>query len=511
MQNQLEILMAVADEAFASACGRSLTPLEKHLLKGALTGCRYKEIYQALPDIEKDSADLKRNAFQRSRAFQFWRQLTIALQKAELLAPDEKIGLKNASKVLTAEALQKAGLLAPDEKIGLKNAREILERSRATPKPVTVEVMGDRIAWVGRRALVQQILDELRRDVRIISLVGISGIGKTSLAARLTYCSQLKQQFPSFHIIRFAEESPTHKKTPDFATIAQAILGQAATSSEQDINTSMHRVLQILRDQPHLLILDMAEVAIQTATPEQTQFRDRTLQRFVEALVTEDLMASALIFTSQLKLPPILEGRYPVRMAEHRLTGLVFEEVTQLFAAWDILSGSGHRDILQELSEVYEGHPLALKVIAGEVRCKPYNGSLTAYWHDYRAELEQFRQWMANEQTPTLPRLESYSCDLTALVRSRLMNTLDHLEKTDPLAHHLLCMGSTYRPAVEREAWLTMEPEVPRGDLIDAFQSLQRRFLLEPERPQSSQILYRLHNLVRCTALDRLARLEPCS
>lgn len=484
MQNQLEILMAVANEAFVAAYGNSFTALENKLLKGALTGLSYKEIYSNLPDTEKRANNLTLNAFQRSLAFQFWNQLTAALQKATLMAPEEKIGLKNA--------------------------REVLARSQTIPQSLVVEVMGDRIAWVGRQALMQRIVDELLEDVRIISLVGISGIGKTSLAARLTYCPQLKQRFPSSHILRFAEKSPAGTSPADFAPIAQAILGQAAMSSEQDVNAVMPRVIQTLQSRPYLLVLDMAEVVIQTAAPGQTEFRDHALEEFVDAFVAADMMASALIFTSQLKLPPILEGRYPARMTEHRLTGLVLEEVSQLFAAWEIPIGPNHREVLQEFTDVYEGHPLALKVIAGEIRCEPYNGSLTVYWQDYRAELEQFRQWMADEQISTLPRLESYSCDLAALVRSRLVRTLDRLEQTEPLAHRLLCMGATYRPAVEREAWFEMEPEVPRNDLIDAFQSLQRRFLLEAERSQSSLALYRLHNLVRCTALDRLGRLESC-
>jgi adenylate kinase family enzyme len=477
MEHRLEFLISYTNKLYENESGRPLTSLQQHLLEGALVGLSYKDIYQALPKLDTEHNGLTLNAFQRSLAYQFWNQLTAILQKT--------------------------GVLGWDERIGLKNAREILERAHLNPQSVMVSVMGDRIPWVGRQALMQQIIDELLGDVRVVAFVGISGIGKTSLAARLTYFPQICQRFSSIHIIRLDAD---HKS--DVALIIQTLLESPDAHQERNIEESIHQVIQRLQNQSHLLILDMAEVALHQTSQGSTQFRDAGLQKIVETMVASETVNSAILFTSQLKLPTILEGRHSMRVAEHLLVGLEFEEVSQLFAAWNISLAPDHKEVLQQYSELYEGHPLALKVIAGEVRCSPYDGNLFAYWQDYGAELEQFRQWMVDEQSQDVPRLDSYSCDLTDLVRSRLAHTLDRLEQQDPLAHHLLCMGAIYRPAVNRESWLAlMMPDVQRSQLIDAFQTLQRRFLLEPEHSTPQQVLYRLHNLVRCTALDRLDRL----
>lgn len=44
-------------------------------------------------------------------------------------------------------------------------------------------------------------------------------------------------------------------------------------------------------------------------------------------------------------------------------------------------------EYLQRIIQIYEGHPLALRIIAGEIRETPYHSDISAYWHDYGQEI----------------------------------------------------------------------------------------------------------------------------
>jgi hypothetical protein len=61
--------------------------------------------------------------------------------------------------------------------------------------------------------------------------------------------------------------------------------------------------------------------------------------------------------------------------------------------------------------------------------------------------------------------------------------------------------------SVERAAWLLLIADSPREEQTSAFQTLQRRFLLEGDRT-SGQISYQLHSLIRSVALQHLSRLD---
>lgn len=103
--------------------------------------------------------------------------------------------------------------------------------------------------------------------------------------------------------------------------------------------------------------------------------------------------------------------------------------------------------------------------------------------------------------------LAYYSINLTDLVKYRIERTFTRLQISSPLAYVLLHMGATYRCSVERTAWLIMIADSPKEAQITAFQTLQRRFLLETDYTVG-RVLYRLHSLIRSIALQHLANFE---
>lgn len=378
--------------------------------------------------------------------------------------------------------------------------------------------------WVGREQTITtlkgKILDPAL-DCRMISILGITGIGKTALAARLLVDRELQSLFPFSQqkVVSFDRDEPS------FDLITKALLGEQSILSSSNLtfmrlgqdNQLLERenvvatLVTFLRSRSCLLILDMFEEAIEGEEPGVRSFKDPRFQEFFERLLKVETLPSRIIITSQEKLPCLLEGRHSHRHHLEVLKGLEEEDALELFRQWEINFCSRENETyLRRIIKVYEAHPLALRVIAGEMRGFPYQGDVKAYWHEYGNEIEQVEQLKNSSEERSKsdrPRLDRYSLDLESLVKTRIEKTFDRLYRTHPLAYQLLCMGAVYRCPVERQAWLVMLSEQDRESCQTAFNTLILRFLLESEK-KDERVLYRLHNLIRRVALDHLSQIE---
>jgi|GEM_PF-3728791 len=156
--------------------------------------------------------------------------------------------------------------------------------------------------WVGREELVAALLEALTKDCRLLSLVGMTGIGKTALAQKLMLDKQLKQMLPNLRTVSFDCESPT------FERVAQTILGDAVQSEalQKDPARVVRSTLAQLQSTPYLLILDMLEVVLEPDGDGGFQFGDRAFSQFFDGIVKAAQMPSRVIITSQYQLPPLV-------------------------------------------------------------------------------------------------------------------------------------------------------------------------------------------------------------
>ncbi|MBD2772366.1 ATP-binding protein [Iningainema tapete] len=375
-----------------------------------------------------------------------------------------------------------------------------------SPLPITQElVLEDHaIRWVGRTQLITELEHRLQQDCRVLSIVGITGIGKTSLAMRLMLEPAVAISFPEIYTVILERESS------NFLAVARQLLGQVPQFELQKDSELLVAMVAKLRSHPCLLILDMVEEVLEPDGEGGHQFIEPIFAQFFEQMVKAE-MPSRIILTSQDQPPIIAQGRYPSRVHVERLKGLEESEALKLFESWDVrIQSDVDLQNLKRIIHVYEGHPLALRVVAGEIRMPPYNGDVQAYWYDYGDEITTVESWKnapEEKSRQDKPRLDRYSIGLADLVKKRIDQTFTRLYQTEPLACLMLCQGAVYRRAVERSAWLLMIAEYPDEAQVSAFQSLQRRFLLEEEYTKH-KVLYRLHSLIRRVALDHLAKLE---
>lgn len=379
------------------------------------------------------------------------------------------------------------------------------EPEKQLEMPPSVHSIENETRWVGRELLVEALTQKVQGNCRVLMLVGITGIGKSSLAIRLSLEPTITQTWSAVKLIRFDADQHT------FEQFARQ-LGQIPSTSEFDQNPQklINDLVTHLQTHPCLLILDMVEEILEAGNRGELRYKDDLFTKFFDQLIKVESMSSRLILTSQDRPPVMAEGRYQERSHLEQLKGLNAAEAFELFAIWEVQPKIDvEEQYLQRIIQVYEGHPLALRVIAGEIRETPYYGDIQAYWHDYGQEIVAIEQQKAadlrsNAESVTLAY---YSINLTDLVKYRIERTFARLQVSSPLAYVLLCMSATYRCSVERTAWLILIADSPKEAQITAFQTLQRRFLLETDYTVG-RVLYRLHSLIRSIALQHLTNFE---
>lgn len=373
-------------------------------------------------------------------------------------------------------------------------------------------------AWAGRNELILELLEKLNSGCRLLILEGITGIGKTALAeclANKLYVNFLKENWKRFLIDRFDVDS----KSSDFNSTAVRWLegwGETIFGDDRKNDLLMPRLLYRLKNNPYLIILDSLEFILEGDEEEGWgNFKDQEWVKFFDQYLDGDC-ASRIIITTQQKsqqFNPKYEGSY---LDYYILKGLTASEQLELFENLGLEANgdASNRSYLLRIGSVYEGHPLALKVIAGEIGNVKYNGNLKVYWEEYGKEIEEVEKSIEEAHTQGMIsskddqwRLDNYSKALRERVKKRLDITFERLKDDFYNAYYLLCASSLYRIAVKKSWWLQQldDLDCDRDEQESAFDILEDHFLVEWENGSG---LVRQHNLIRSLALKHLKKIE---
>lgn len=326
--------------------------------------------------------------------------------------------------------------------------------SLAAPTQTNSEFMRNRINWgiapdtsvfYGRSADLDTLTQWVLADhCHLIGILGMGGIGKTSLTAKLA--RQIQRNFE--YIIWHSLATPSFLDKLLSETVS--FLSDYKISATQSANEKqIATLLQLLHHKRCLLILDNFESTLQPgqASLYQTDYADYS--KLIHYIGTTEHQ-SCLIFTSREKPPELsqLEGvASPVR--SYQLTGLDVSSSQQIL--WNKkLTGS---DIGQaQLVNYYLGNPLALEIVSEMIR-EIYDGNIMTFLSDGVHVFGRVQD-VIQEQFDRLSPLEKSVMLWLAIEREPVsLNTL-----SDAI----------------------VEP-VSKRDLVVALRSLRRRSLLEKQ------------------------------
>ncbi|MEG3932996.1 ATP-binding protein [Microcoleus sp. T3_B1] len=345
---ELKEVLRFADEKVFSKTGKHLDDLQEAILKEVLQGRKYAtKIAQ-----DRDCSE----GYVRVAASELWKILSYVFGE-------------DVSKVNVRAILERAKFYNSPSAIGrdhvTNNVNICQERARSptepqNPQPTSKQLhidLGDSpeiFTFFDRTSELSTLENWITQEhTRLIALLGISGIGKTTLS--LSLIDRIKTQF-DYVIYRSLRFSPTLDAT--LTNLLQIFSQQSEIP--QNIETKISQILDYLRKNRCLIVLDDVQMLLgsgQLAGQYKTGYED--YQLFFK-LIAEVCHQSCLILNSWEKpreIARLSKDNHPVRCF---VLGSLGE------AAKEILNSQklSDEETWSTLIDIYQGNPLWLEFTA---------------------------------------------------------------------------------------------------------------------------------------------------
>ena len=287
-----------------------------------------------------------------------------------------------------------------------------------------------------------------KQNTRLISILGLSGIGKTALVKRWVDLNLDQFEFIIWRSLKYPK--PLELLVKDLLNIIKP-------EDKQTIDDQVKQLLDILINKKCLIILDDVQNIFTTGQfAGQYQPEYQSYQNFF-TLVTEVEHQSSLILISQEQCPE-MEGweneLYPINCLE--LSGLYDLEILNN-------KGLKNDEFWLNLINLYEGNPVYLKSIAILIK-NIFDGDVA--------------EFLAENELVITPEMRSHF--------NQLFNRLS------PIEQQIVLKLSQFEQSLSRET-LRESVELSSTDLINGLQSLQQRYLVT--KIKQDQIMFKLSSV----------------
>ncbi|RUS97406.1 hypothetical protein DSM106972_085090 [Dulcicalothrix desertica PCC 7102] len=328
-------------------------------------------------------------------SLQGWKKLTEAKHQVEILDTDgtrltlEELSVRTqlapftVSKVMAREeGVDKQTLECFFRAFGLNLTQsDYAKVGESTSHPLTLSPSHPLTDWgeavdvaifFGRAHELALLENWIGNDNRLILLLGMGGIGKTSLSIKLG--QHIQEEF-EFVIWRSLRNSPSLGEM--LASLLLFFANSKPVNLSENISERLTQVMAHLREHRCLVILDNVEsILADGARSGHYQVSYENYGEFFK-LLGETSHSSCVVLTSREKPQEVatLEGdTLPVKTLQ--LTGLQENAALELVRSKSVFYGSDAE--WQDLIQHYAGNPLALKIIATTIQ-ELFNGDIKEF------------------------------------------------------------------------------------------------------------------------------------
>lgn len=353
------------------------------------------------------------------------------------------------------------------ERVTKNNLPEVLSRYQQKQPPDCASFKQDLgevvdVSWFyGRSAELATLRQEIVvRQCRILALVGVSGVGKTALAAKwvqegLEVCREERRSTESSSKIPFQGvfwRSLRH--TPAIDEIMEALLqfvSDLPISPVSTLDQQISQLLNQLRQQRYLIVLDDWESLLQEGLAGYCTKEHEGYSRLLKRLAEEQHQSCLLLISREqpIEIAPLVGAESPVAL--FKLKGLTLHEAEALLLARGFSPGQSG---LTELIQVHRGNPAALKITATTIQ-ELFDGRIAQF-------------------------LAQTSLIVGDVLTSRLDQQFERLSEAEKTVMYWLASAGQ---AVSLTELKIMIMTMPRSQLLSALESLRRRCLIERAVP----------------------------